>query len=187
MRPVEVAVLGSARVGSGRPALRRSGAARRRCLPPQGWTVVTGGYGGLMGAVASGRGRGGRAHRRPADVARGTHLTPDASHGELRWSEDYAQRLAHLLAARVAVALPGGIGTLAEAAAVWAAAQTEPGTARLVLVGPAWGRLLDVVGDEFVVDADDLALPVHVESVDEVVPAVQRLLDVPGPVIGARG
>ena len=147
---------------------------------------MTGGYGGLMGAVASGpRRAGGHTVGLPMSAVG----APDAGREqpELRWSEDYAERLGAPAGGRVAVALPGGIGTLAEASLVWAAAQTEPDAARLVLVGPAWGRLLDVVGDEFVVDADDLALPVHVESVDEVVPAVQRLLDVPGPVIGARG
>src|SRR6185437_8041478 len=85
-----------------------------------------------------------------------SHLTPDASNRELRWSADYAQRIAHLLGVGVAVALPGGVGTLSEASIVWAAAQTEAHTARLVLVGPGWGRLLDVLAGELVVDERDL-------------------------------
>jgi predicted Rossmann-fold nucleotide-binding protein len=115
------------------------------------------------------------------------HLTPDGSHGELRWSNDYADRLAFLLGTKVAVALPGGIGTLAEAAGVWAAAQTEPGTARLVLVGPGWQRLLEAFRSELVVDEADLALPRWVAGVDEVVGAVEQILAAPQTVLGARG
>ena len=183
--PVEVAVLGSARIAPGDP---RHDDARRlgRALAEQDWTVVTGGYGGLMAATASGAAdAGGRTVGLP--MTPWEHLTPDAHHGELRWSQDYAQRLAFLLAADVAVALPGGIGTLAEAAGVWAAAQTEPGTARLVLVGPGWQRLIDAFRAELVVDERDLEVPVWVSGVDEVVSAVQQILATPQAVLGARG
>ncbi len=184
-RLVEVAVLGSARVGAGDP--RHDAAGRLGgLLAAQGWTVVTGGYGGLMAAVSRGAAAAG-GHTVGLPMAPWQHLTPDASHAELRWSDDYAQRLAHLLATRVAVALPGGVGTLAEASAVWAAAQTEPDTARLVLVGAGWRRLVDAFRAELVVDERDLALPVIVESVEAAIPAVQRLLDTPAEVLGARG
>jgi len=182
---VEIAVLGSARIGPGDP---RHDAARRlgRLLAEQGWTVVTGGYGGLMAAVAGGAAAaGGRTVGLP--MSPWAHLTPDPSHAELRWSDDYAQRLAFLLAARVAIALPGGIGTLAEAAAVWAAAQTEPGTARLVLVGPAWRRLVGAFAGDLVVDEQDLAVPVVTDEIEAAIPAVQRLLETPTPALGARG
>jgi len=182
---VEVAVLGSARVAAGDP--RHDAAGRLGgLLAGQGWTVVTGGYGGLMAAVSRGAAAAG-GHTVGLPMAPWKHLTPDGSNAELRWSDDYAQRLAHLLATRVAVALPGGIGTLAEASAVWAAAQTEPGTARLVLVGAGWRRLVGAFGAELVVDEKDLALPVIVDSVAEVVAAVQHLLDTPAEILGARG
>jgi uncharacterized protein (TIGR00725 family) len=182
---VEVAVLGSARVAAGDP--RHDAAARLGgLLAAQGWTVITGGYGGLMAAVSRGAAAAG-GHTVGLPMAPWEHLTPDRSNAELRWSDDYAQRLAHLLAVRVAVALPGGIGTLAEASAVWAAAQTEPGTARLVLVGPGWRRLVAAFGAELVVDEKDLALPVIVDSVEAAVPAVRHLLDTPAKVLGARG
>lgn len=182
---VEVAVLGSARIGAEDP---RHGEAIRLggLLAEQGWTVVTGGYGGLMAAVASGAAEA-SGHTVGLPMTPWQHLTPDASHAELRWSQDYAQRIAHLLGTRVAVALPGGIGTLSEASVVWAAAQTEAHTARLILVGPGWGRLLEAVRGELVVDERDLAVAVHVGSVDDVVPAIRRLLERPAPVIGARG
>jgi uncharacterized protein (TIGR00730 family) len=182
---VEVAVLGSARVAAGDP--RHDAAGRLGgLLAAQGWTVITGGYGGLMAAVSRGAATAG-GHTVGLPMAPWEHLTPDESNAELRWSDDYAQRLAYLLAARVAVAMPGGIGTLAEATAVWAAAQTEPGTARLVLVGPGWRRLVAAFGAELVVDEKDLALPVVADSVEDVVPAVQHLLDNPAEPLGARG
>lgn len=177
-------MLGSARVAAGDP--RHDDAGRLGgLLASQGWTVITGGYGGLMAAVSRGAAAaGGRTVGLP--MAPWQHLIPDESNVELRWSDDYAQRLGYLLAARVAVALPGGIGTLAEATAVWAAAQTEPGTARLVLVD-GWRRLVTAFGTELVVDEKDLALPVVADSVEDVIPAVQHLLDNPAEPLGARG
>jgi uncharacterized protein (TIGR00730 family) len=183
--PVEIAVIGSARIGSPDPRYDdavRLGAA----LAAEGWTVMTGGYGGLMGAVASGAvAQGGHTVGLP--MRAWDHLQPDANHAELRWSEDYAERMRYLLAATVVVALPGGVGTLAEASAVWAAAQTEPGSAGLVVVGAGWARLIEAFGRELVVDADDLGL-VHVaDRVDDAVPVVRHLVEHPGLHLSARG
>jgi uncharacterized protein (TIGR00725 family) len=183
--PVEIAVVGSARIQPGDP--RHDAAGRLGgLLAAQGWTVVTGGYGGLMAATARGAAAaGGRTVGLP--MVPWQHLTPDASHAELRWSQTYAQRMAFLMAASVVIALPGGIGTLAEASAVWAAAQTEPGAARLVLVGAGWKRLVAAFGAELVVDERDLSLPAVVTEVDAVIPVVRHLLEVPAQVLGARG
>ena len=182
---VEVAVLGSARIGSDDPR-HKEAQHLGSLLAAEGWTVITGGYGGLMAAVASGAAdAGGRTVGLPM---RGwPHLTPDASCAELRWSTSYADRLAHLLSARVAIALTGGVGTLAEAASVWAAAQTEPAAAQLVLIGPAWRALMSTFAEQLVVGEQDLALPVVVGEIEGVVPAVQRLLETPASAPGARG
>ena len=183
--PVEIAVLGSARIGPGDP--RHDDAQRLGgLLAAQGWTVVTGGYGGLMAAVAKGASAaGGQTVGLPMREWR--HLTPDAGCAELRWSASYAERIGYLLATSVAIALPGGVGTLAEASGVWAAAQTEPGAAQLVLVGPAWRALMDAFARELVIGEQDLALPVVVEDVGAAIPAVRRLLDTPATALGARG
>lgn len=182
---VEVAVIGSARIG---PDDARYDAAVRlgATLAGQGWTVVTGGYGGLMGATASGaRAQGGHTVGLP--MTAWEHLTPHTDNAELRWSSDYAERMRHLLAATVVVALSGGVGTLAEASAVWAAAQTEPGSAALVVVGEAWDRLLGAFGAELVVDGADLGLVRRARTVEDVVPAVRALLDQPPAPLSARG
>lgn len=183
--PVEIAVIGSARVSAEDP--RYDDAVRLGVLlADQGWTVVTGGYGGLMGATASGaRSRGGHTVGLP--MRAWEHLQPHDSHAELRWSTDYAERMRHLLAATVVVALPGGVGTLAEAGSVWAAAQTEPGSAALVVVGTGWSRLLEAFARELVVDDADLALVQRASSVEDVAPVVRQLLEHPIGPLSARG
>jgi uncharacterized protein (TIGR00730 family) len=182
---IEVAVIGSARIGADDSRYDdavRLGAA----LAGEGWTVVTGGYGGLMGATASGaRSAGGHTvglPMRPWD-----HLTPSEGHAELRWSEDYSERMRHLLSAAVVVGLPGGVGTLAEATGVWAAAQTEPGAAALVLVGAGWRRVLETLGDELVIDDRDLGIAHLVDRVEDVPAVVHRLIAAPEGPLGARG
>lgn len=183
--PVEIAVIGSARIGPGDP--RHADAVRLgSALAQAGWTVMTGGYGGLMGATASGAAASG-GHTVGLPMSAWDHLAPDPHHVELRWSEDYAERMRHLLAATVVVALPGGVGTLAEASSVWAAVQTEPGSAALILVGEGWRRLRDAFGAELVIDAADLQLAHTVSTVDEVVPLVERLLADPDVTLSARG
>ncbi len=147
---------------------------------------MTGGYGGLMGATASGAAAAG-GHTVGLPMRAWEHLAPHADHAELRWSSDYAERMRHLLAATAVVALPGGVGTLAEASAVWAAVQTEPGTASLVLVGDPWRRLVQAFGTELVIGTADLDLAHTVSTVDEVVDEVRRLLHRPDAQLQARG
>ena len=182
---VEVGVIGSARIGPDDP--RYVDAERLgRALAGEGWAVVTGGYGGLMGATSGGAAAVG-GHTVGLPMSAWEHLAPHESNAELRWSADYAERLRHLLTCEVVVALPGGIGTLSEAAIVWAAAQTEPGAASLVLVGDAWATVHDAIGEGLVVDPDDLALASCVETVDDVIAAVHDALAQRRTVRGARG
>jgi uncharacterized protein (TIGR00730 family) len=183
--PVEVGVIGSARIQPDDP--RYTDAERLgRALADEGWAVVTGGYGGLMGATSGGAAAAG-GHTIGLPMSDWKHLTPHESIAEVRWSASYAERLRHLLTADAVVALPGGIGTLSEAAIVWAAAQTEPGAASLVLVGDAWADIHRAVGHGLVVDPDDLALAVCVDTVDQVVPAIRAALSQPRQTRGPRG
>jgi uncharacterized protein (TIGR00730 family) len=183
--PPTVAVLGSAGIEETDQRWQDAhllGAA----LAERGWTVLTGGYGGLMGAVAVGaRSAGGRTIGLP--MTAWDHLTPHTANSELRWSANYAERIGYLLSADVAVALPGGVGTLAEASMIWAAAQTEPAAAQLVVVGDAWRDLLDLLGRTFVVAAADLTIPVRVGEMGDIVDAVEHALRHPPSHAGARG
>ena len=104
-----------------------------------------------------------------------------------RTEERVPERLRHLLTCDVVVALPGGIGTLSEAAIVWAAAQTEPDAAQLVLVGDEWADVHRAVGEDLVVDPADLALARCVGGVDDVVDVVRAALSAPRANRGPRG
>jgi uncharacterized protein (TIGR00725 family) len=152
---LSVGVVGSARLEPPDPRCElaeQTGAA----IAARGWTMITGGYGGLM-EVAS----------RAAAEAGGTvvglpmrgwdNLTPNRWNNELRWSSTYAERLAHLLAADAVIVLDGGIGTLSEAATVWAALQTEPDAADLVFLGTGWEPVLQAFTTHLVIDDRDLA------------------------------
>src|SRR5262245_49773559 len=103
--PVEVAVLGSASIREDDP---RFEAARQLggLLAAEGWTVVTGGYGGLMVAASRGaRERGGNVVGLP--MSGWATISPNPWSTELRWADSYGERLGHLLACDAVVALDG--------------------------------------------------------------------------------
>jgi len=152
---IMVAVIGSARLNPPDP---RCTLAERvgRVIGARGWSLVTGGYGGLMAVASQAAAEaGGTVIGLPM---RGWHsLTPNPWNHELRWSDTYPERLGHLLATDAVVALDGGIGTLSEAMTVWAALQTQEGTADLIFVGAAWRPVLQALALHLVVDNDDFA------------------------------
>jgi uncharacterized protein (TIGR00725 family) len=182
---VEVAVLGSASVREDHP---RFEAARRlgELLAEEGWTVVTGGYGGLMAAASRGaRDGGGNVVGLP--MSAWGALSPNPWSSELRWADSYGTRLGHLLACDAVVALDGGVGTLSEAAVAWAALQTEPHAAALVLVGEAWREVHEVLSRRWIISGGDLALPRLVAAVDEVPAVIRRALATARRPPGPRG
>jgi len=151
-----VAVIGSARLSPPDPRCalaEQIGAA----IAARGWTIMTGGYGGVM-AVASRAAAeaGGKVIGLP--MSGWTGLQPNEWNHELRWSDTYPERLAHLLAADAVVALDGGIGTLSEAAVVWAALQTEPAVPDLVFLGAGWPPVLESLAARLAINDGDLAL-----------------------------
>ena len=154
-KSISVAVIGSARLNPPDP---RCALAERigSVIGARGWSLVTGGYGGLMAVASQAAAQaGGAVIGLPM---RGWHnLTPNPWNHELRWSDTYPERLGHLLATDAVVVLDGGIGTLSEAATVWAGLQTQDGTADLIFVGPAWKPVLRALALHLVVDDHDLA------------------------------
>jgi uncharacterized protein (TIGR00725 family) len=166
-----VGVLGSARLGDDDARYHLAtqvGAALAR----EDWAVMTGGYGGLMAAAASGAaGEGGHVIGLPMRAWGG--LTPSTHVAELRWCDTYQERLGHLLSCDAVIGLDGGIGTLAELTGVWAAAQTEAAALVVVTVGPAWRAILAVVAECMVVGEEDLRLVTSVDDAAEVVTAVR--------------
>jgi predicted Rossmann-fold nucleotide-binding protein len=125
-------------------------------IAAQGWTLMTGGYGGLMEVTSRTAAQaGGRVIGLPM---RGwSHLTPNQWNHELRWSDSYPERLGQLMAADAIVTVDGGIGTLTEAALAWSILQTEPVAAELIFLGAGWPRVLRSFADHLVIDDRDLA------------------------------
>jgi uncharacterized protein (TIGR00725 family) len=167
-----VAVLGSARLGEDDPRWQEA-YELGHALGDAGWAVMTGGYGGLMAATAAGAAEAG-AVVIGLPMTAWVGLEPSEHASELRWSRDYAERLSHILGADVVVALPGGIGTLAEATIVWSALQTEPGAARLVLLGKDWRQLSERFADHLVVAQEDLRLARVADDAAAAVAAVEE-------------
>ena len=95
-----------------------------------------------MGAVAQGA-RDGGGHVIGLPMTPWSHLEPHPAHAELVWNATYGQRLDAIIGADAVVALPGGVGSLAEWTMAWASAQTEGRPRVLVLVGPGWSSLVE--------------------------------------------
>ena len=169
-----VAVVGSARLKRPDPRWQQAfdlGAG----IAARGWTLLTGGYGGLMGAASEGAGGSG-AVVIGLPMRGWTELVPTQFATELRWCDSYAERVAELMRADAIVAAAGGIGTLAEIANAWAALQTEPQTPGLVLLGAPWRRLIATIGDTLVVGDHDLGLPLLADTVPAALDAVELAL-----------
>jgi uncharacterized protein (TIGR00730 family) len=166
----EVAVLGSARIE--RPDPRWELARKMgELLAEHGFTVVTGGYGGLMAAASQGaHEQGGRVIGLP--MRHWDQLEPNPWNDELRWSNGYGTRLDHLLLCTGVVALPGGVGTLSEMAVIWAAAQTEPNPPSIVLLGDSWPPLIAAIQENLVIGAADLELLHVVVTPEEAIQAL---------------
>jgi uncharacterized protein (TIGR00730 family) len=153
-----VTVIGSAQIGEKDPRWQGAFDLGRQ-LAVAGWTVVTGGYRGLMAASARGaKSVGGATVGLP--ISSWTHLAPDESHDELWWCENFSARATHILSSRAVVVLDGGVGTLSELAIVWSTAQTETASPSLFLVGDIWHHLYPILTSTLLVSADDAAVPI---------------------------
>lgn len=164
---VVVAIIGSARIteddGRWKEAYELG-----RALAQNGFAVMTGGYGGLMAAAARGAfSEGGSTIGLP--MSNWKHLTPDPSHIELRWADDYFARLAHLLSADYVVVLDGGIGTLSEMSLAWAIAQTEIKHTQILVMGNGIKKLLDQFMDALIISEKDMFLAKHFDSPAQVI------------------
>jgi uncharacterized protein (TIGR00730 family) len=120
-----------------------------KLIGARGWTVLTGGYIGTMEAVSRGAAEaGGHVIGVTCDeIESWRPVVPN------RWVQEemryptLRQRLYALIdGCDVALALPGGIGTLAEVAVMWSQLQTGASVPRpLILIGLAWKNILDTL------------------------------------------
>jgi uncharacterized protein (TIGR00730 family) len=129
-------------------------------LAKQGWAVATGGYGGTMEAVSRGAAEaGGHTIGVTCETLIRTGRRTNAWVGEEIRCETIPERLFTLVRlADAAIALDGGIGTLAEISFCWVQIQTGELPPRpLIVIGPVWKETLDAFflsADGYVKDPD---------------------------------
>jgi len=116
-------------------------------LADAGFAVQTGGYIGTMEAVSRGASEaGGHVIGVTCDeIEAWRPVAPNQWVAEEKRRPTLRERLYTLIdECDGAIALPGGIGTLAEIALTWAQLQITPSDTRpLILVGPGWHNTLD--------------------------------------------
>ena len=125
-------------------------------LAEAGFTIATGGYEGIMGAVSRGaRSKGGEVLG--YTVTSWDGLSANEAVTRTVDSADLFDRLRLFSQADLLIALDGGIGTLAEVAVAWNLLQVSDARP-LLLVGDAWVELTDLVRRRLVVGPADLEI-----------------------------
>ncbi|HLE16177.1 MAG TPA: LOG family protein [Anaerolineales bacterium] len=143
---MRVSVFGGAEPLPGEPAYEQA-LRLGRLLAEAGHTVLTGGYVGTMEAVSQGACQaGGHVIGVTCDeIEAWRRVGPNRWVMEEMRYDTVRQRLYALIEnCDAAMALPGGIGTLAEVAAMWSSLQTGANPPRpLILIGDGWQTVLD--------------------------------------------
>jgi uncharacterized protein (TIGR00730 family) len=153
-----------------------------RLLAQAGYTVLSGGYSGVMEACSQGACENG-GHVMGSSIsmfdARGLRVNSWVK--EVIPFETLRDRLFYLVQRPDAfVALRGGVGTLSEISLVWSLLQVGEIPARpFVLVGKIWRNLVDAFAADAPITTTDLRWLTLVDTVDEVVPALQRWWNTP--------
>jgi hypothetical protein len=143
-----VSIFGSAAIPADHPDYRAAEEVGR-LLAQSGYAVLTGGYGGIMEAASKGaKVAGGHVIGVTAALFEGPgkRSGPNPYVGELIRYDSLRDRLHHVVEhCDAAVAMPGGIGTLAEIALMWSYMQTHEIPRRpLVLYGELWNNTLSM-------------------------------------------
>src|ERR1700694_4490641 len=144
-----------------------------QALAKRGFSVVTGGYNGVMEAVSRGaKEAGGHVIGVTVDViARNFERQPNSFLDQEVRTAALLERIDRMVELGAAfVVLPGGAGTLAELGVVWnlallGALQDKP----LIVVGRGWERVLRTMIDELHTVEQDLRFLQFARNVDEVI------------------
>ena len=171
-----IAVFGSSEPRDGEPAYRlayRTGQA----LANAGFTVVTGGYGGVMEAASRGASdAGGQALGIISDIF--SVRDPNPFLTETVGSPDLYERTRLLIDRSDGyLVLPGKAGTLAELTWVWALARAGCLPARpVVAVGAPWPDLLDLLERSDMMDPIALEMTERAADENQAVAILERRL-----------
>jgi len=148
-----------------------------RALGAAGYAVMTGGYGGTMGAVSQGAAEaGGRVIGVTVGMFRERGLIPNPFLHEEVHLPTLAERLNYLIVKPDAyIMLKGGVGTLSELALAWSLQQVREVPVRpLLLVGPQWHTFAAHFAEFSTIDPRDMQYLTLVDNAEDVVPALQR-------------
>lgn len=169
-----IAVIGSSRTESDHPdyhAARRLG----RLLAKAGYTVASGGYGGLMEAVSDGaRSAGGPVVGFTAPAVFPGRDGVNEFVTDERPADSLTERIHRLLdEADAVVALPGSIGTLTELMSAWNLAFVAPFSGKqpkpIVAVGSPWADIVPYLTEHLDTNG---ALVTIVRTVEEAVSVI---------------
>jgi hypothetical protein len=148
---MNITVFGSASPLDGEPAYEDARQFGEQ-LAHAGHVVLTGGYMGTMEAVSRGAVEaGGYTVGVTCDqIERWRNAKANAWVKEERRFESLHERLYCLIeSCDAAMALPGGVGTLAEIAVMWSQMQTQALPERpLILIGSGWRKIFDTLFNE---------------------------------------
>ncbi len=168
--------------GSARPekdtAVYQTALQLGRLLADAGFTVMTGGYMGTMEAVSHGAHLAG-GHVVGVTSDRIEHFRPIGPNPWLKQEIRFTtlrDRLLHLVQENDGmIALPGGIGTLAEVSMAWNSLQTSEIPARpLILLGDAWQTTLHHFFDETYITSADFDRLTFATTPEEAVAALRH-------------
>jgi uncharacterized protein (TIGR00730 family) len=154
-----VAVVGASQTQPGEPDYQ-DGIRLGGLLARAGWTVATGGYGGLMEAVSAGAADlGGRVIGVTAPAVFASRSGANQHVTEERRADTITERIHELLTtADAVIALPGSLGTLTELVVAWNVAYVAPFSGRnpkpIVAVGPTWGELVPTLARRLATNGD---------------------------------
>jgi uncharacterized protein (TIGR00730 family) len=145
-------------------------------LAKAGYAVMTGGYGGVMGAISEGAAKAtGHVIGVTVGLFRERGLVPNPFLHEEVHFPSLAERLNYLIVKPNAyVVLKGGLGTLSELALAWSLLQVGEVPSRpLVLVGAMWREVVKTFSSVSPISEYDVRRVTLVEDVTGVVPALQ--------------
>jgi uncharacterized protein (TIGR00730 family) len=177
--PKTVAVYGSSRVQPDQADYRAAVAVGKQ-LAQNGYTVMTGGYAGIMLAVSQGAAEaGGHVIGVTTEIftnGRGDGITPNAFlHDEVRYPT-LSERLAHLVQeADAYVCMPGGLGTLQELVTVWGLMSVGEIERRpLICYGAYWRQMLAPIEASPYTHSTDWQYLTVADTADDVILALQQ-------------
>ncbi len=188
---LKVTVFGGASPKAGEPAYENA-MQLGQLLAQAGFTVMTGAYSGTMEAVSRGAaGAGGHVVGMTCEeIERWRPLKANPWVQEVRPSITLQDRLMALIdSCDAAMALPGGIGTLAEIVMMWNRLAIEALPPKpLILIGPGWGTLIETLFAQqgaYIPEADRqrLYLADGIQpAVDWLVAQLKPASDIPTPI-----